>query len=113
MIECLRGINATGFETYPIQVEHTGEPLSGFEGAKITGRGGSWDESRGDVKHRPPFVSYSGIYMKEEEWDGSDVFLIPGMGMRLFFSERACQALDTLGLRGAKLIRNDRCSRKR
>jgi hypothetical protein len=55
-------------------------------------------------------LGYRRIMMNEAEWDGSDVFAIPGLGCNVFVSERVGTALLKLKLRNVSIKRNTECT---
>jgi len=98
VIELLQKNNITGWATYPVEVyDRKGQPLPGYHGFAVTGRGCRRDRSRSQIITKQvvpggkPFEVYKGLYFYEEDWDGSDFFRVLGVGtvvtekvMRLF-----------------------------
>ncbi len=86
--ELLRMNNITGWTTYPVEVYgRKGEPLPGYHGFAVTGNECRRDRSRSQILTRQavpggePFKVYKGLYFYEEDWDGSDIFLIHNHGI--------------------------------
>lgn len=110
MIDALHSVNATGLECYEVNVTLDEEQIDGYLGVRIVGRRGALDEGRSGIKRRGNcIVGYNGIYMREADWDGTDVFLIPGIGINIFLTERATSALEPLKPKGVELIPNEEC----
>lgn len=105
----------TGILTHPVKVSRDGQDVSGFVGVRIIGRGGAFDRARSGVvlwselSNKP--LSHRAVYMDVSGWDGSDVFLIPELGGRLFVTERAARAIRGLSnLKELILTSNDKAS---
>ncbi|MEW6179160.1 MAG: DUF1629 domain-containing protein [Chloroflexota bacterium] len=86
--ELLRMNKITGWTTYPVEVYgRRGEPLPGYHGFAVTGNECRRDRSRSQILTRQavpggePFKVYKGLYFYEEDWDGSDIFLIRNHGI--------------------------------
>lgn len=87
VFELLRMNNITGWTTYPVEVYgRRGEPLPGYHGFAVTGSECRRDRSRSQVITKQavpggkPFEVYKGLYFKEEDWDGSDIFRVSSYG---------------------------------
>ncbi|MDD5760082.1 MAG: hypothetical protein PHI06_13485 [Desulfobulbaceae bacterium] len=87
VFELLRMNNITGWTTYPVEVYgRRGEPLPGYHGFAVTGSECRRDRSRSQVITKQavpggkPFEMYKGLYFKEEDWDGSDIFRVSSYG---------------------------------
>lgn len=107
----LRKANASGFYTHPVEVTKSGQPIDGYLGVRITGKGGPIDRLRsGAPLTGTPIIYHKAIYMDIHRWDGSDVFLLPDMGGNVFVTERAAQAIQKTKMRALRLIPNDQCS---
>lgn len=86
VVDLLERQKLTGWSTYPVEVHgREGQPLTGYHGFAITGRGGSRDRSRSEIIIKPPpaprgksYQVYKGLYFDESQWDGSDIFLVDG-----------------------------------
>lgn len=112
LIKVMRSINATGFDTFDIGVyKATGEPIEGYFGVRVTGRGGEFDEERSGAQRsgRGVLLHYQAIHMNESQWDGSDVFLIPNLGSMVFVTERVAEAIRESKLRPIDLDLNTEC----
>ncbi len=108
MVTALKDLGATGFAAYRVSVSRKGEPVTGYVGVRVTGRGGPRiPGARRLLTKGQWFDLYQGIYMQEDAWDGSDVFSIPGAGIGLFVVERVADVLRKLRLRGVMLVPND------
>ena len=76
----------TGWSTYLVAVyDGEGRRLRGYKGLSITGRAGPVDDSRSKKVWRPPYVEGGprirrqvGLFFKNDQWDGSDIFLPEG-----------------------------------
>ncbi len=101
---------ATGIVRYPIELTKDGQCIDGYEGIRVTGRGGTFDEARSQaVRKGSALMRHKGVYMEETGWDGSDVFAIPGFGIEVFFSERLATAMKEFSFQGVELVLNDEC----
>lgn len=87
VIETLGTNEVTGWTTYPVEVYgRKGEPLPGYHGFAVTGGECRRDRSRSQIITKQavpggkPFEVYKGLYFYEEDWDGSDIFIIRRYG---------------------------------
>ncbi len=107
----LKELRATGYDNYHVRVLHKSRPISGYYGIAVRGRGGEFD-ARGSeatyVEHQ--LNSYKRIRMKENDWDGSDVFMVPGLGLSVFVVERIAVALKEIRLRNVSIKAAEECS---
>lgn len=54
-------------------------------------------------------MGYNYVFMDETQWDGSDVFAIPGLGIAMFVTERVKEAIDKAKLVNVVLTLNTDC----
>lgn len=87
VVELLQANHVTGWSTYPVEVYgRKGEPLPGYYGFAVTGSGCRRDRSRSQIFTKQavpggkPFEVYKGLYFYEEDWDGSDFFIVRSFG---------------------------------
>jgi len=73
----------TGWKTYPVEVhDRDGNLLPGYHGFSVIGKECRRDRSRSQIITKQavpggePFEVYKGLYFFEEDWDGSDIFLV-------------------------------------
>jgi hypothetical protein len=73
----------TGWKTYPVEVfDRKGMPLPEYHGFSVIGKECRRNRSRSQVLTKQavpsgePFEVYKGMYFFEEDWDGSDIFLV-------------------------------------
>jgi hypothetical protein len=111
-VRVLRECQATGFDVFPVPLIKKGAVVASFLGLRVFGRGGPWDSvrSNADMHEGGVAFGYSAIYMDESQWDGSDVFFIPGLGVTLFVTERVANAMKRAKLLNVKLTVNTECS---
>jgi len=110
MVNALKSHKMTGISSYPIEVYRKGKSLSGYVGIRVLGRGGPFDEIRsGAERVGRALFGHEAVYMSEREWDGSDVFTIPGLGTTIFVSTRAAAVLKDVGLTNVTLVLNSEC----
>ena len=96
----------TGWGTYSVAVKSAkGADLPGYLGLAVTGRAGHQDYRRGVVVDKPPVVSggapyqvLRGEYFKDDEWDGSDFFVMGFGGHTPYVTERVVQAFNDAGV---------------
>ncbi len=106
----LRKHQATGFETFPVPLYKKGVEVGRFFGLIVHGRGGPFDPARSNADIRDECVQgYSAVYMDETRWDGSDVFLIPGLGIGLYVVDRIGNAIRNAKLRNVSVTANSDC----
>lgn len=111
MVERVLQSGAMGMKTYPIRVTRDGKPVKGYVGISIHGVGGSFDAERSGAKYSgQEIIGYRRVIMREEEWDGSDVFLIPGLGIGTYVTQCVVSALEDLKLRNVSITANDMTS---
>jgi hypothetical protein len=87
VVEILRTNKITGWSTYPVEVYgRNGEHLPGYHGFSVTGNDCRRDRSRSEILSRQavpggePFDVYKGLYFYEDDWDGSDIFVVHKYG---------------------------------
>jgi hypothetical protein len=87
VVEILRTNEITGWSTYPVEVYgRKGDHLPGYHGFSVTGNECRRDRSRSEILSRQavpggePFVVYKGLYFYEDDWDGSDIFVVRKYG---------------------------------
>jgi len=112
-VDVLTSLHATGYTTAPIRLVKDGATLATFYVLRIHGRGGPFDPVRSGPcysKSNPTKVfAYEGAYMDESRWDGSDLFFIPGLGVRLFATERVAQAIKRARLKNVLVEHHSEC----
>ena len=98
MCEALARCAATGYSAYPVTVLKGHQELLGYAGIRIFGVGGPFDAGRSWAKYGPAggLIGHEAVYMDEEQWDGSDLFTIPGLGGAIFAVERVVKELQKL-----------------
>lgn len=95
VLELLERIGATGWSTAPIETDHGG--LEGYAALAATGRCGDIDDARSERAMSAgddasiPMPVFRGRYFINDEWDGSDVFTVPGGGF-LMVTSRVVEA---------------------
>ena len=119
-VDVLQACEATGYAACPIRAfaaHRANENIPGCFLLKLLGRGGHLDLERSyrdprdrEIESRYPNLRgskrYIGIYMNDAEWDGSDVFAIPELGIAMFVVERVAQAIRKAKLRNVRLTKN-------
>lgn len=76
----------TGWSVYPVEVyDRKGEQLPDYSGFAVTRPRLKRDRSRSEIITKPPpapggksYQVYKGLYFDEQEWDGSNIFLVGG-----------------------------------
>lgn len=91
-----------GWTTYPTRVYDGDEQLKGYAGLAVSGRAGAVDRTRCRVERRPPpnprgsaYDVAVGLFFKNDEWDGSDVFMPADTG-HIIVTEQVKNSLQTL-----------------
>lgn len=107
-IQALENVRATGFTPYRIKVTLKGKLIPGYSGYRISGRGNPIDKPRSNWKQKGTLEAYRGLWMLNDEWDGSDVFAIPNMGISVYLSARVAEMLLHTTWSGIEFLRNDR-----
>jgi hypothetical protein len=81
--DLLQSNKITGWKIYPVEVfDRKGQPLPGYYGFSIIGKECRRDRTRSQrltkqiVPQGDPFEYYKGLYFFDEDWDGSDIFLV-------------------------------------
>jgi hypothetical protein len=112
LIRALKRCKATGYATFPIEVWlHGVKPVPGYVGLRVFGRGGAFDPTRSGAEYLGnTLIAYRATYMHESDWDGRDVFTIPGLGIGVFVVERVARELTRLKLKNVSLVKNTECS---
>jgi len=108
-LDVLESCQATGYRACPIRiVDKKGHPLPDYFLLKLTGRGGPLDEERSGVIRGSSgaILGRTAVYMDESQWDGSDVFAIPGMGICMFVTQRIGEAIRKARLLNIDLVVN-------
>ena len=110
-VGALARCGATGFVPVRIPLIQRGSILGDYYYLKVTGVGGAFDvaRSRAKLSESGVVLGHSGVYMKESEWDGSDMFFIPGLGISLCVTYRVYTALLTARMRNVRLTPNSEC----
>lgn len=112
LLGVLVSCQATGYEAFPVDVRKGDIIIPDYFGLRILGRGGPLDEVRSGVFRGPGstiIFGYSAVYMDEDRWDGSDIFVIPSLGVQLFISERVQKAIQNAGLVNLETVLNSEC----
>lgn len=83
VLEIFEQNGITGWKTYPVEVHDRKDiPLPGYHGFSVIGKECRRDRSRSQLQTKQvvpqgePFEVYKGLYFFEEDWDGSDIFLV-------------------------------------
>ena len=83
--DVLRREAFTGWSAYPVKVyDHEDDELRGYTGLAVTGRAGAVDYTRNEkvwhtfTKGGPRFRCRVGLFIDNDEWDGSDFFQLEG-----------------------------------
>ena len=109
-LDLLHSIKATGFTPVPVSLVKDGVTVATFYALRIHGRGGPFDPLRSGAsycKTNPSVLfGHKAVYMDNSQWDGSDLFLIPGLGVSLFVTQRVAQSIETASLKNVILTRN-------
>lgn len=107
----LRECNATGFDVFPVPLIKDGEQVALYYGLRVYGRGGEFDRVRSDadIGETGAIHGSAAVYMNEADWDGSDVFFIPGLGVELYVTERVALALKKAKLVNVQITLNSEC----
>jgi hypothetical protein len=86
-VEILEEHKVTGWATYPVEVYgKNGEAILGYYGFSVTGGECRRDRSRSQIITKQavvggkPYEVYKGLYFYEEDWDGSDIFIVQKFG---------------------------------
>jgi hypothetical protein len=81
-----RSNGITGLSSYRVEIRRDdGTILTNYEGLGVTGKCGPIDDSRGAVEQRilvagaPPYRYLVGLFVEQDSWDGSDLFMPPNM----------------------------------
>jgi hypothetical protein len=87
VVRILNENRVSGWNTYQVDVYgRKGEPLPGYYGLAVTGNECRRDRSRSQIITKQavpggkPFEVYKGLYFYEEDWDGSDIFIVRSYG---------------------------------
>jgi hypothetical protein len=112
VVEVLKRCKAAGYATFPIEVWfHGTSRVPGYVGVRVFGRGGVFDRKRSGAEyHGDSLIAHRPVYMREEDWDGSDIFTIPGLGTAVFVVQRVAKELLKLKLKNVSLVKNTECS---
>lgn len=93
----LTDLEATGYSLQPVTIQHpvVGARIEGYGLLTVHGRGGALDEARMQPmqKSETAIMNCNGFYIYEDQWDGSDVFCIEGLGTSVWVTERIAKAL--------------------
>jgi hypothetical protein len=102
-MEAARANRITGLRSYRVEIRRDdGSVLTNYEGLAVTGRCGPIDDSRGAIEQRilvagaPPYRYHVGLFVEQDSWDGSDLFVPPNLDLILCTSrlktvfEEAC-----------------------
>lgn len=110
-VNVLRSCHATGFQAFPVSLVR-GTTILTYWGLKLIGRGGPFDPKRSEAKYTPDggaIIGYNCIHMDETQWDGSDVFAIPGLGISMYVTERVKEAFERENLLNVRMVLNTDC----
>lgn len=109
-VKVLRECNASGFETFPVPLVRNNRQMAESYGLLVFGRGGPFDPVRSQAQMSGQTVmGYCGVHMDVAEWDGSDVFFIPGLGIGLYVTSRVATAIRHAKLQNVKVTLNAEC----
>jgi hypothetical protein len=110
-LDALQECRATGYETFPIELHKRGKLLDLYYGIRLLGRGGPFDKERSnaDIRNGGTVHGYSAIHMDETQWDKSDVFAIPGLGISMCVVERVEEELRKAKLLNVRMTLNTEC----
>lgn len=95
VFQVLRENRFSGWRTFPVQLfDKENKIIEGYHGLSVTGRCGSLDKPR-----RVPIPRgkrwWRGLYVKDDFWDGSDVFLPYGTTF-VFVTQEVKDALEAI-----------------
>ena len=100
VVELFQANRVTGWSTYPVEVYgRKGELIPGYHGFSVIGGECRRDRSRSQIFIRQavpegePYGVYKGLYFYEEDWDGSDIFIVSGFGGTVV-TEKVFKILD-------------------
>ena len=112
LIETLQRYGATGYATYPVRVLKGHRPLMAYRGIRVYGKGGPFDPSRSKAEYGPAggLIGHACICMDESQWDGSDIFTIPGLGICIFVVDALAKEFTKLRLKNVKIEAAEQCS---
>jgi len=112
LVEVLQRAGATGYATYSIRLLRGRQRVPGYVGMRVFGKGGPFDPDRSGAEYCSDggLIGYDRICMDESQWDGSDVFMIPGLGIGIFVVERVAEELMKLKLKNVSVRPADECS---
>jgi len=93
------------YETYGVCIEGRVSPFE-YVGVAVLGKGGPFDPVRSNAQYeyrlredgKPTLMGMNGLYFDEEEWDGTDLFMIPDLGRSYIITERLAVAMQKAGL---------------
>lgn len=107
-LDVLRSTNASGYDPWPIPLVRNGKVLATYYLLRVHGRGGPIDWARSGLDPSVEFATLRArqIFMDESKWDGSDVFLIPDLGIGPCVTVPIGRALIAAGLSGVELRLN-------
>lgn len=107
LVRHLEAMDAIGIASYSVEVTRKKKPVEGYRGIIVSGTGGPFDEVRSGADRRgSALFGHAAVYMDESQWDGSDVFTIPGLGTSIFVSQRIGETLREMPLRHVELVLN-------
>jgi hypothetical protein len=109
VIDLLTAEKISGWSTFPVQVfSRKDEPIPDYYGFSVTSKECRRDFERSELIPYPGYSGYGpkmankGLFFCEEDWDGSDIFLIwPGM---IIFSEKVYKLFAKENVKNVKLI---------
>jgi len=108
--ELLQKNNISGWTTYPVEIYgRKGEPLPAYYGFAVTGGECRRDRSHSQIVTKQavpggkPFEVYKGLYFYEEDWDGSDIFIVRRYG-GIVVTEKVYKTLKRTKVTNIKLI---------
>jgi hypothetical protein len=80
VVEVLKAGGFKGWLVYPVRivVDESNQEIPGYHGLSITGRCGPPDDSQSSKVREGHFIKLRGLYLDDETWDGSDIFLVEG-----------------------------------
>ena len=98
VLDVFKKENVTGFDAVPVVIHHelVGCSISGYRAIIVNGRGGPLNEAAMQPVARSgdSILSCQCTQIFENLWDKTDVFLIDGLGVSLWVTERVAFALQ-------------------
>ena len=111
MIDVLTACKSTGYSARPVRIYRGHQELKGYVRIGIVGKGGPFDSERSRAVYGPRggLIGHDCVYMAEEQWDGSDIFKIPGLGGAIFATGRVTKELMKVKLTNVTFTLSTEC----